>query len=179
MLIHSAHHLTYLGRNLEINFPSEIPTDSAILVLTKSMEIPFSLKEKTRITSDEIAKSMGIRKFIKFSEKTSVKVGSFDIKMAETAEDKSKFNLFINEKIYFMTFLPEIHIPFAENTTLLIPADSKYFSENDLPEIKNFIAKKHPKRTIMSGNYSEKWLLSFKNRKNIEVLNEISQQSMF
>ncbi len=179
MLIHSAHHLTYLGRNLEINLPSEIPNESAILVLTKSMEIPFSLKEKTRITSDEIAKSMGIRKFLKFSEKTSVKVGSFDIKMAEMAEDRSKFNFFINEQIYFMTFLPEIHLPFAENMTLLIPAGPDYFSDSDLPEIKNFIVKKCPKRTIMSGNFSEKWLSALKSIKNIEIRNEISQQSIF
>lgn len=179
MLIHSATHITHLGRNLKINSPSEFPSDSTILVLTKSIKFPFNIKEKTRITSEEIAKSAGLRKFLKFSAETSVKVGSFDIRMAEIAEDKSRFNFFINDELYFMTFVPEIFFPFPENLTLLIQTDSDYFLESDVDKVQNFIAKSTPKKTIISGNYSENWLVSLKNRKNIEIRNEISQQSIF
>jgi hypothetical protein len=179
ILIHSAQHITYLGRTLKINSPSESSSDSTILVLTKNIKIPFNIKEKTRITSEEIAKSAGLRKFLKLSEGTTVKVGSFEIKMAEITEDKSRFNFFINNKIYFMTFLPHFIFPFLEDTTLLLPADSGYFSEDDFTEIERFIIKSKPIRTIISGNHSEKWFASFKNRKNIEIRNEISQQTIF
>ena len=179
MLIHSATHITYLGRNLKINSPSEFSSDSTILVLTKSIKIPFNIKEKTRITSEEIAKSTGIRKFLKFSEGTSVKVGSFEIRMAEIAKDKSKFNFYINNGLYFMTFVPEISFPFPENLTLLIQADSDYFQEDDFEKVQTFISKSQPAKTVISGNYSEKWFKAFKSRKNIEVRNEISQQSIF
>ncbi|MBP5202589.1 hypothetical protein J6253_07615 [bacterium] len=179
MLIHSATSINYLGRNLRINSPSEFSSDSTILVLTKKIKIPCGIKEKTRITSEEIAKSNGLRKFLKFSEGTSVKVGSFEIKMAESSGDKSKFNFFINDELYFMTFLPEIRFPFPENITLLIQADPDYFSENDFQEIEKFIAGSGPEKTIISGHYSEEWFQTFKNRKNIEVRNEISQQTIF
>ena len=179
MLIHSAQHITYLGRHLKINSPSEFSSDSTILALTKNIKIPFNIKEKTRITSEEIAKSAGLRKFLKLSEGTAVKVGSFEIKMAEITEDKSRFNLFINNKLYFMTFVPEIYFPFPENITLLIQTDSDYFSEDDFEKVQNFISKSRPAKTVISGNYSEKWLSTLKSRKNIEVRNEISQQSIF
>ena len=179
MLIHSAQHITYLGRHLKINSPSEFSSDSTILVLTKNIKIPFNIKEKTRITSEEIAKSAGLRKFLKLSEETAVKVGSFEIKMAEITENKSKFNFFINNELYFMTFVPEDLFPFGKNTTLLLPADSDYFSEDDFEKVSGFISKSRPAKTIISGNYSEKWFSAFKSRKNIEVRNEISQQSIF
>lgn len=179
MLIHSAQHITYLGRHLKINSPSEFSSDSTILVLTKNIKIPFNVKEKTRITSEEIAKSTGLRKFLKLSEGTTVKVGSFEIRMAEITEDKSKFNFFINQELYFMTFVPEIYFPFQENLTLLIQTDSDYFKEDDFEKIQAFISKSHPAKTLISGNYSEKWFSAFKNRKNIAVRNEISQQSIF
>ncbi|MBR4532250.1 hypothetical protein IKO70_07570 [bacterium] len=179
MLIHSAQHITYLGRHLKINSPSEFSSDSTILVLTKNMKIPFSIKEKTRITSEEIAKSAGLRKFLKLSEETAVKVGSFEIGMAEIAEDKSRFNFFINNELYFMTFVPEICFPFPENLTLLIQTDSDYFQEDDFEKVQAFISKSQPSKTVISGNYSEKWFSALKIRKNIEVRNEISQQSIF
>lgn len=179
MFIHSAHHLTYLGRTLKINKPSDFPDTSTILILTKPVAVSFNIKEKTRICSEKTAKSMGIRKFLKFSEHTFVKVGSFEIKMAEVSHDKSKFNFFINDSLYFMTFLPENFFPFSENTTLLIPADSEYFTENDFHKIEDFILKTGPVKTILSGNYSEKWFFMLKNRQNVEVKNEITQQSIF
>lgn len=179
MLILSATHINYLGRNLRINSPSEFSSDSTILVLTKKIKVPFSIKEKTRITSEKIAKSTRLRKFLKFSEETNVKVGSFEIKMAESTEDKSKFNFFINDELYFMTFLPEICFPFPENITLLIQADPDYFAENDFEKIERFILKSEPEKTIISGIYSEKLFSALKNRKNIEIRNEISQPSIF
>lgn len=179
MLIHSAQHITYLGRHLKINSPSEFSNDSTILVLTKSIKIPFNIKEKTRITSEEIAKSAGLRKFLKLSEGITVKVGSFEIRMAEIAEDKSAFNFFINSGLYFMTFVPEIYFPFPENLTLLIQTDSDYFQEDDFGKVQAFISKSQPAKTVISGNYSEKWFSALKSRKNIEIRNEISQQSIF
>ncbi|MBQ4437797.1 WxcM-like domain-containing protein [bacterium] len=179
MLIHSARHITYLGRHLKINSPSEFSSDSTILVLTKSIDIPFNIKEKTRITSEEIAKSTGLRKFLKLSEGTTVKVGSFEIRMAEITGDKSKFNFFINNELYFMTFVPEIYFPFQENLTLLVQADPDYFSEDYFEKVQAFISKSHPAKTIISGNYSEKWFSTFKSRKNIAVRNEISQPGIF
>ncbi|MBO4711366.1 hypothetical protein J5681_05555 [bacterium] len=179
MLIHSATHINYLGRNLKINSPSEIPNDSTILVLTKSINFPFNIKEKTRITSEEIAKASGLRKFLKFSEGTSVKVGSFEIRMAESSEDKTKFNFFINDELYFMTFVPENIFPFDRDITLLIQADNDFFSESSFIKVEDFIVKRSPIRTIISGNYSERLFSGLKNKKNIEVRNEISQQSIF
>lgn len=179
MLIHSAQHITYLGRHLKINSPSEFPNDSTILVLTKNMEIPFPVKENTRITTEEIAKTAGLRKYLKFSEKTSVKVGSFEMKMADLAQDKSKFNFFINDRVFFLTYIPEISFPFGEKTTLLIQADSDCFNEDDFWKIEDFINRTEPVKTVISGNYAEKWFSEFKNKKNIEVRNEMSQQTIF
>ncbi len=179
MLIHSASHVTCMGRHLKINSPSEFANDSTILVLTKNIKIPFNIKEKTRITSEEIAKASGLRKFLKISDGTTVKVGSFELKTAEIAEDKTKFNFFINSELYFMTFVPEIYFPFSENLTLLIQTDSDYFSESDFDKIQAFISKSQPAKTVISGNYSEKWFAALKSRKNIEVRNEILQQSIF
>ncbi len=176
MLIHSAQHITHLGRNLRINSPSL--SDSAILILTKSIKVA-SIKEKTRISTEEIARSSGLRKFLKLSEGTSVKVGSFDIKMAEISSDDGRFNFFVNNELYFMTFVPGIAFPFAENTTLLIQADSGYFSDEDFDKIEKFIIGSRPQKTIISGNYSEGWFSRFKNRKNIEIRNEMSQQTIF
>lgn len=179
MLIHSARHITYLGRSIKINFPSESPSDSTVLILSKKIKVPFSIKEKTRISTEDIARSSGLRKFLKLSEETTVKVGSFEIKMAEISSDGERFNFFVNNELYFMTFVPAIRFPFAENTTLLIQADPDYFTDDDFSEIERSIAESKPKKTIISGNYSEEWFSKFKNRKNIEILNEMSQQTIF
>ena len=179
MLIHSAQHITYLGRTLRINFPSEFPNDSTILILTKNIKHPFSIKENTRISTEEIAKSAGLRKYLEFSDKTSIKVGSFEMKMADLAPDRSKFNFFINNSAFFLTYIPEICFPFGEKTTLLIQADSDYFAEDDFRRIESFIAATQPAKTIISGNYAEKWFSKFKSTKNIEIRNEMSQQTIF
>lgn len=179
MLIHSATHITYLGRHLRINSPSEFSADSTILVLTKNIKVSFNIKEKTRVTSEEIAKAAGLRKFLKFSEGTSVKIGSFEMKMADIAPDKSEFNFFINDRLCFMTYIPEICFPFSENITLLIQADPDYFAEEDFEKIEQFIAKTKPDKTVISGIYAEKWLPKFKNGRIIEVRNELLQQTIF
>ena len=179
MFIHSAYHLTYLGRTLKINKPSDFPDKSTILILTKPVQTAFNIKERTRICSEKTAKSMRIRKFLKFSEHTFLKVGSFEIKMAEMSQDKSKFNFFVNDSVYFMTFVPENFFPFPENTTLLIPADSEYFAVEDFLKVDDFIAKTRPCRTVFSGSYSEKWFSMLKDRQNADVRNEIAQQTIF
>ena len=179
MLIHSARHITHLGRSLNINSPSESPSDSTILVLTKKIKLTFNIKEKTRISTEEIAKSAGLRKFLKLSEGTAVKVGSFEIKMAEISEDRSKFNFFVNNELYFMTFVPWICFPFAENITLLIQADNDYFTDDNFAEIERFITESRPRKTVISGDHAEEWFSKFKNRKNIGILNEMSQQTIF
>lgn len=179
MLIHSARHITYLGRNLRINFPSEFQDDSAILVLSKCMEPPFSVKEKTRITTEEIAKVSGLRKYLKFSDKTSVKVGSFEMKIADITPDRSKFNFLINNEVCFLTYIPDTAIPFWEDITLLIQADPDYFNEDDFKKIESYIAETKPKKTIISGCYAEKWSSASKIGKNIEIRNEMSQQTIF
>ena len=178
-VIHSVYRITCQGRTLKINKPSEFPDKSTILILTKPVKTLFSVKEKTRICSEETAKSAGIRKFLKFSEHTFVKVGSFEIKMAEVAADRSRFNFFINKSLYFMTFLPDNFFPFPENTTLLLPADSEYFSDDDFRRIEDFITKVRPAEIVLSGNYSEKWFSMLKDNRNAEVRNEITQQNLF
>ena len=178
MLFHSANSVTFLGRTLRINAPSRFPKSEEILILTKKIELPENIKEKTRITTEGIAKSAGLRKFLKFSEKTSVKVGSFEIKMAEIAPDKEKYNIFINGSAYFLTFLPENFFPFSENMTLLVPADSEYFSENDLGKIAGFISETRPAATIVSGNRSEKLLALLGGTRNVEIRNEIALEEL-
>jgi len=179
MLFHSANSITYLGRTLRINVPSRFPKAEEILVLTKKIELPENIKERTRITTEEIARSAGLRKFLKFSEKTSIKVGSFEIKMAEVSPDNEKYNIFINGSAYFLTFLPENFFPFRENTTLLVPAYSGYFSESDFLKIAKFISGTKPQTTIISGNLSEKLLPLLENAGNVVVKNEISQENLF
>ena len=179
MLFHSANGITYLGRTLRINVPSRFPKDEEILILTKKIDLPENIKERTRITTGEIAKTAGLRKFLKFSEKTSIKVGSFEIKMAEVSPDKEKYNIFINGSAYFLTFLPENFFPFRENTTLLVPADSGYFAESDLLKIAKFISGTKPQTTIISGNFSEKLLSLLGKDGNVVVKNEISQENLF
>ncbi|MBP5405740.1 hypothetical protein J6Z19_01145 [bacterium] len=179
MLFHSANSVTYLGRTLRINFPSRFPKPEEILILTKKTNPSFSIKEKTRITTEEIAKSADLRKFLKFSEKTSIKVGSFEIKMAEVAPDKDKYNIFINDSAYFLTFLPEIFFPFREGSTLLLPADSEYFSESDFFKIEDFVAGTKPSKIVISGNYSEKLFSLLQDKRNAEIRNEISQENLF
>lgn len=179
MLFHSANSVTYLGRTLNINAPARFPKAEEILILTKKTDLPENIREKTRITTEEIAKSAGLRKFLKFSERTSIKVGSFEIKMAEVSPDKEKYNIFINDSAYFLTFLPEIFFPFGEKTTLLVPADPEYFQENDLGKIAGFICSAKPIKTVISGNYSEKLFSLLGGTKNAEIKNETQQQSLF
>ena len=179
MLFHSANSVTYLGRTLKINSPSRFPKPEEILILTKKINLPNNIKEKTRITTEEIAKSSDLRKFLKFSERTSIKVGSFEIKMAEVAPDKEKYNIFINDSAYFLTFMPEIFFPFREGITLLVPADSEYFSESDFFKIESFISETRPQKTVISGNYSEKLLSLLQDKRNAEIRNEISQENLF
>ena len=99
--------------------------------------------------------------------------------MAEISKDKTKFNFFINNELYFMTFVPENSFPFDGDITLLIQAAPDYFTEDDFREIERFVEEKGPCKTIISGNYSEKLFMALKNRKNIEVRNEMSQQTIF
>ena len=179
MLFHSANSVTCQGRTLRINSPSEFPKPEEILILTKRVNSPGSIKERTRITTEEIAKSVDLRKFLKFSEKTSIKVGSFEIKMAEIAPDREKYNIFINGSAYFLTFLPENFFPFREGMTLLVPADSEYFSENDFPRIKDFVLGTEPQKIVMSGNYSEKLFPLLRDCRDVEIRNEISQEYLF
>ena len=178
-VIHSAYRITCLGRTLKINKPSDFPDNLTALVLTKPIAAASNIKEKTRICSEETAKLSGIRKFLKFSEHTVVKVGSFEIKMAEISQDKTKYNIFINNTLYFMTFFPENFFPFPKNTTLLLPADSEYFADDDFRKIEDFIAKTKPSKTVLSGNYSEKWFSMLKEKQNAEVRNEMAQENIF
>lgn len=179
MLFHSANSVTCLGRTLRINTPSRFPKAEEILILTKKIELPENIKERTRITTEEVAKSAGLRKFLKFSEKTSIKIGSFEIRMAEVSPDKEKYNIFINGSAYFLTFLPVNFFPFREKTTLLVPADSEYFSEGDFLKIVKFISETKPQTTIISGNFSEKLLSLLGKDENVVVKNEISQENLF
>ena len=107
MLFHSANSVTYLGRTLRINSPSRFPKPEEILILTKKINFSDNIREKIRITTEEIAKSVHLRKFLRFSEKTSIKVGSFGITMAEISPDKGRYNIFINDYAYFLTFIPK------------------------------------------------------------------------
>ncbi len=177
MPVHSAFNITHLGRTLRINKPAPFPGISDILILTKKTD--SVIKEKTRITSAEIAKSSNLRKFLNFSENTQVKVGSFEISMAGISSGKEKFNILINDSLFFLTFLPDISLPFKENTTLLLPADSGYFASDDLPRIREFIMGSKPSSVIISGNYSEKWFTSLKGVQNLTLKNEAEQENLF
>ena len=74
MLIHSAEHITHLGRTLKINRISDNPASAEALVLTKKVDSSAKIKTKTRIMTDEIAKALSLRKFLRLSEKTMIKV---------------------------------------------------------------------------------------------------------
>lgn len=179
MQIISAFHILHLGRTLRINTSAKSPAASDAVLFTRCGLMLPAIGEKIRIATEETAKSLGLRKYLRLFAKSSITAGPFDLFVNEVSEEKTKINITINNSLFFLTFLPKITLPLHDGTTLLLPADSTYFAESDLPGIKEFIKKSAPKNVILSGDLAEEWLPQLSIRQRSEIRNEIVQQDLF
>jgi hypothetical protein len=178
MKINSVWHITISGRSLRIDSSSGSRKKGEVTVFTRAIELSSYIQEDTRIVPDNIAKLMGLRKYIPISEKTAVKTGSFEIKIENISSDGLRYNIFINDTLFFLSFIPDIIKPVQKDSILLIPADTFYFNSEDVEKIKNFIDLSKTKKIFATGDLSEKLSLMFKPGK-ITIVNEAVQQDIF
>ena len=87
MKINSVRHITISGRSLRIDSSSGSRKKGEVTVFTRAIELDSYIQEDTRIVPENIAKLMGLRKYIPISEKTAVKTGSFEIKIENVSSD--------------------------------------------------------------------------------------------
>lgn len=179
MQINSVWHITLSGRSLRIDSFSKKYSVRDAVVFTKKVDSGSFIKEKTRILSFEIAKMMRLRKYLELTEKTSITAGSFVIKIEEISDDRKNCNILINDKLYFMSFLPYLIKMLPSDLTLLIPADSNYYEKTDLEKIEKYLSISKPKNIVMSGDYSIQWHAVLSRKYHIKLLNEMVQQDIF
>lgn len=178
MKINSVWHLTLSGRSLYIDSSSGSRKKDEVTVFTRVIELNSYIQADTRIVPDNIAKLMGLRKYIPISYKISVKAGSFDIKIENISDDGLRYNILINDNLFFLSFIPEIIKPMNRDSILLIPADTFYFNVEELENIKNFVDLSKAKKIFVTGDMSEKLAAMFKLGK-ITIVNEAVQQDIF
>jgi hypothetical protein len=89
-----------------------------------------------------------------------------------------RYNISINDSLYFLSFIPDIVKPMSKDSVLLIPADTLYFSIEDLEKIKNFIDLSKAKKIFATGDMSSDLAGMFKPGK-ITVASEAVQQDIF
>ncbi len=179
MFISSAWNISEQNRTLRFNSAGKRPGDGDIVILTRKCGWLGKINEKARITTPKIAKAMNLRKFLEVGESTVLNLGPFEITVTEISPDGMKFNAAVNRSIYFLTYIPEIIIPFPEGSTLLLPADTRFFSENDLPELVDFISRSAPKNLIISGDSAGILAKLLPSSRRFEIKNDALQQNAF
>jgi hypothetical protein len=178
MNIISVRHITLSDRSLRIDSSSGSRKKGEVTIFTREIKLNSYISEDTRIVPDNIAKLMGLRKYIPISEKVSVKAGSFDIKIENVSSDALRYNIVINDTLFFLSFIPDIKKPMNKDSILLIPADTFYFDIEHLEKIKDYIDNSKPGKVFATGNMSEKLADRFKPG-HITIVNEAVQQDMF
>ncbi|HSW61693.1 MAG TPA: hypothetical protein VLJ60_12905 [bacterium] len=178
MKINSVWHLTFSGRSLYIDSSSGSRKKGEVTVFTRGIELDSYIQADTRIVPENIAKLMGLRKYIPISDKISVKAGSFDIKIENVSDNGLRYNIVVNDTLFFLSFIPEMIKPMNRDSILLIPADTFYFNVEDLEKIKNFIDLSKAKKIFATGDMSMDLAAMFKSGK-ITIVNEAVQQDIF
>ncbi|MGI6394594.1 MAG: hypothetical protein ACOX2F_07695 [bacterium] len=176
--INSVFHLVLNGRSLRINSQSGLSAKNNAVVFTKIVKLSKYIGENTRVIPLNIARAMNLKKYIALSEKTAVNAGSFSIKIEDVSSDQLKYNISINNSLYFLTFTPETLKLGADHFSILVPADSSYFTTSELADIKTFIKQSKIKSVFASGDMSQNFAKLFKKEK-INIVNEVVQQDMF
>lgn len=180
MIVNSARHITFSGRSLRIDSSGESRRKDEVVVFTREINLNSYISEDTRIVPDNIAKLMGLRKYIPISEKISVKAGSFDIGIESVSPDRLRYNIVINDSLYFLSFVPEVIKPIPAGSSLLVPADKDHYDSGDTPYISEYIKKTSFKTIYVSGDFSSE-LHSFlkESKKKIIIVNETFQPEIF
>lgn len=178
MKINSVWHITSSGRSLRIDSCGLSVSKRDVVVFTRKIDTTSYIKEDTRIIPKKIAKLMKLHKFIVLSDKTSVRAGSFDIKIEDVSQDHLKYNISINDVLYFLSFIPELIKPMSKERVLLIPADSRYYKKEELPQLVKYIEKSNTKTIFATGDLSSD-LAEISKAQKITIVSEAVQQDIF
>ncbi len=179
MQIISVWHLVESGRTLRINCSSAVPSRKNAVVFTKKVFPGHNITEDIRIASREVASLMRLRKYLVLSPGTSVVTGPFSIAPVDMEKNGAVTNLFINEKYYFLSFIPDIIKTLRKESLLLIPASSQYFKEDSLSKVIEFIKSSMAMSVVLSGEYSDCWYDEIKKICKCTVANEVTQTKLF
>jgi hypothetical protein len=178
MKINSVWHLTFSGRSIRIDSHGTHVLKRDAVVFTRVVELSGYVREDTRIIPENIAKVMKLRKYIALSEKTVVSAGAFEVRIEDADTDRLRYNISINDSIYYLSFIPGFVKPMHRDSVLLIPADTRYYNIEDLEKIKNFIDLSKAKKIFATGDMSMDLAAMFKSGK-ITIVNEAVQQDIF
>jgi hypothetical protein len=179
MEIISVWHLVESGRVLRINSISGKPSKKTAVVFTKKTPVCQNISEDIRIASREVAVLMKLRKYLVLSPGTSVVTGPFTVVPVDMVRDGSATNLLINEKYYFLSFVPDIIKTLKKETTVLIPASSEYYSKDSINDIYDFLNRSFTRSVVISGEYSDEWYDNIKKICKCIVVNEVTQTALF
>ena len=179
MQINSVWHITVSGRSLRINSPDDIPSSNNAIVFTKKIESDFRVSEKIRIALKKTASLMKIRKYLVLSEKNSVTTGPFTIKAADINADGAEVNILINDRLYFLTFVPPIIRLLHHDFIVLIPASPGYFNRDDIKEVVNFLQRSSTKEAVLSGEFSKEWLPAVSRVCKCSINDDVLQNKLF
>lgn len=179
MQINSVWHITSAGRSIRIDSFSDKVTSKDVVVFTKQINSDHFIKEKTRIMPEKIATLMNLRKYLLLTENTSVVAGPFEIRLESSSTDNERHNISINNKLFFLSFIPDsIFFP-PEGITILLPADSKYFDIDDVHKAIKLLSSVKPDLLVISGDLCDKWEPALSKKFNLIVINEIIQHDIF
>lgn len=179
MQINSVWHITYLGRSLRIDSHSDTASSKDVAVFTRKTWLIETVKEKTRIIPEVIVPQMTLRKFLILTDETAISAGPFEIKLENVSEDMKRTNISINGALLFLGFIPESHLIIPFEKTVLLPADSKYYNENDIDKVSRFLSVLNPSNVIMSGDLSDRWEISLHRKFHPKIINEVTQDMIF
>jgi len=174
MQINSVWHLTHSSRTLRINKSGNDKT--AAIVFTQFLEHGI-IKESTRIALESTAKKLKLRKFLILGEDSTVCAGPFDISTREVDESGERCNILINDKFYFLTFIPDQFYAVPDDVTLLIPADLD-IKKTQIKALTTLSKQAKVKRAVFSGEFADSWCKKLKNVK-CEVIDNVRQQGLF
>ena len=179
MKINSVWHITLSGRSLRIDSHSSGYSIKDIAVFTRKSVFAERVKEKTRIIAQTVYGKMNLRKFLVLTEGTAILAGPFEIKLENVSSDGEKTNISINGQLLFLGFIPETHLIIPFEKTVLLPADSRYYSADDIDRAVKYISALKPEKVMLSGDMAEKWADSFSRKIRTVIVNEAFQDTIF
>lgn len=175
MQINSVWHLTHSSRSLRINISGNDP--KAAIIFTEPEKVG-NVKESTRIALERTAGKIKLRKYLIISEKTAISAGPFNISVRDVDESGERCNILINDRLLFLTFVPESFHAFPENVTLLLPA--KLFPEGrQFAKVLEYIEENAIKKAVVSGHYSKDWSALLSALIECSIKDNVAQQGLF